>query len=107
IQKANTVTAKQIRKFLAMKDNVRTIENDYPVLYSNFKNIVKRFVDQVEDDYSRSVSESSDAVNLKLDLQNQLKTEFDLLPSFTNLDLSEFQIIEWLGICTLNFTAND
>lgn len=107
ITKANTVTAKQIRKFLAMKDNIRTIENDYPILFSNFKNIVKRFVDQVEDDYSRSVSENSEAINLKMELQNQLKSEFEILPNFTNLDLSEYQVIEWLGICTLNFTTND
>ncbi|WP_162056136.1 trypsin-like serine protease [Pontibacter pamirensis] len=107
IDKANRVTAKQIRKFLAMKDNVRTIENDYPFLYSKFKNIVRRFVDQVEDDYSRSVKESSEAITLKVELQNQLRSEFDILPDFTNLDLSEYQIIEWLGICTLNFTTND
>lgn len=107
ISKANTITTKQIRKFLAMKDNVRTIENDYPILFSNFKNIVKRFVDQVEDDYSRSVSQNSEAINLKMELQNQLKSEFEILPNFTNLDLSEYQIIEWLGICTLNFTTND
>lgn len=107
IAKANSVTAKQIRKFLAMKDNIRTIENDYPILYSSFKNIVKRFVDQVEDDYSRSVNQNSEAINLKMELQNQLKSEFEVLPNFTNLDLSEYQIIEWLGICTLNFTNND
>ncbi|MBS0027209.1 trypsin-like serine protease [Chitinophaga sp. 22321] len=105
--KANSVTAKQVRKFLAMRDNIRTIENDYPILYSKFKNIVKRFVDQVEDDYSRNVNESNDAIGLKLELQNQLKTQFEGLPSFTNLDLSEYQVIEWLGICTLNFTKND
>ena len=107
IAKANSITVKQIRKFLAMKDNIRTIENDYPILYSNFKNIVKRFVDQVEDDYSRSVTESNEAIDLKMELQNQLKSQLEALPSFTNLDLSEFQVIEWLGICTLNFVKND
>lgn len=105
--KANTVTAKQIRKFLAMRDNIRTIENDYPLLYSKFKNIVKRFVDQVEDDYSRNVNESNEAIDLKMELQNQLKSEFEILPHFTNFDLSEYQVIEWLGICTLNFVKND
>ena len=39
--------------------------------------------------------------------QNQLKSEFEVLPSFTNIDLSEYQVIEWLGICTLNFTIDD
>lgn len=107
ITKANTVTAKQIRKYLAMKENIRTLENDYPTLYSEFKIIVKKFVDQVEDDYSRSVSDSNEAIDLKIELQNQLRNEFDVLPKNTNIDLSAFQIIEWLGRCTLNFTAND
>src|SRR5699024_4063556 len=100
-------TVKQIRKFLAMKDNIRTIENDYPLLYSKFKNIIKRFEDQVEDDYSRNVDESNEAINLKMQLQDQLKTQFEVRPNFTNLDLSEYQVIEWLGICTLNFAKND
>lgn len=106
-EKSDSVTAKQIRKFLAMKDNIRTIENDYPILYSHFKKIVTKFVDQVEDDYSRNVNESNEAINLKMQLQNQLKTHFEALPNFTNLDLSDFQITEWLGICTLDFTKND
>lgn len=107
IAKANSVTAKQIRKFLAMKDNIRTIENDYPLLYTNFKNIVQRFVDQVEDEYSRAVNINTEAIDLKRELQNELKGELEILPNYTNLDLSEYQIIEWLGMCTLNFTNND
>lgn len=107
IEKANKVSAKQIRKFLAMKDNVRTLENDYPHLYLKFKGIVKQFVDQVEDDYSQSVDKSNEAVNLKRELQDQLKSEFDIMPKSININLSEYQIIEWLGICTLNFTKND
>lgn len=105
--KADSVTAKQIRKFLAMRENIQTIENDYPILYSNFKTIVKRFVDQVEDDYSRRVNESNEALDLKMQLQNQLKSQFEVLPNYTNIDLSEYQVIEWLGICTLDFTIND
>lgn len=105
--KANSITVKQIRKFLAMKDNIRIIENDYPILYQKFKRIVQRFVDRVEDDYSRNVNESKEALDKKLELQNQLRTELEILPDFTNIDLSEYQVIEWLGICTLNFTKND
>ncbi|WP_316753905.1 hypothetical protein [Pedobacter gandavensis] len=107
IEQANKVTTKQIRKFLAMRENIRTIEDEYPMLYSKFKTIVKRYVDQVEDDYSRSVNESKEAIDIKMRLQTELKEEFKVLPEFTNIDLSEFQIIEWLGICTLNFTLND
>lgn len=107
IAKANRVTTKQIKKFLAMKDNIRTIENDYPILFSKFKSIVQKFVNQVEDDYSRNVSESSEALDLKIKLQDQLKDEFGILPEHTNMDLSEFQVIEWLGICTLDFSKND
>jgi hypothetical protein len=107
IGKANKVTAKQIRKFLAMKDNITTIQNDYPFLFSKFKDIVNRFVDLVEDDFSRNVAQSNEALKLKMELQKQLKDEFEILPTFTNLDLSEYQIIEWLGICTLDFTTDD
>lgn len=107
VERANAVTVKQIRKFLAMKDNIRIIENDYPILYQKFKRIVQKFVDQVEDDYSRNVDESKEALDKKLELQNQLKNELEILPDFTNIDLSEYQVIEWLGRCTLNFTKND
>ncbi len=107
VEKANSVTVKQIRKFLAMKDNIRIIENDYPLLYQKFKSIVQRFVNQVEDDYSRNVDASREAIDKKIELQNQLKQELEILPDFTNIDLSEYQVIEWLGRCTLNFTKND
>ena len=107
IDKANNVTVKQIQKYLAMTDNIKTIENNYPLLYQKFKNVVKRFVDQVKDEYSRNVNSDSEAKDLKTQLQNELKHELELLPEFTNIDLSEFQVIEWLGMCTLDFTTND
>ncbi len=107
IEQVDKITAKQIRKYIAMKDNVKAIENHFPVLFSIFKNIVKRFVDQVEDDYSRNVDKSSEAVDKKIELQEQLKKELEVLPFLTNIDLSDYQLIEWLGVCTLNFTKND
>lgn len=105
--KADKVTVKQINKFLAMRENIRTLENDYPLLYLKFKNVVKRFVDKVEDDYSQTVDNSSDAKELKRQLEEELKNDCAFLPSFTNFELSQFQVIEWLGMCTLNFTTND
>jgi hypothetical protein len=107
IENANQVTADQIGKFLGMRDNIKTLENDYPALYLEFKNIVKRFVDQVRYDYSRTVNESNEAKDIKNDLRNNLVNKFSILPNFIDMDLSEFQIIEWLGICTLNFNKND
>lgn len=107
IGKADTVTSKHIRKFLAMKENIRELENNYPLLYSTFQEKVKRFVDQVEDDYSRSVSDCNVARDSKLKLNESLKEALDVLPDETGIDLSDYQIIEWLGICTLNFTNND
>lgn len=107
LEKANKVTVKQIRKYLTMSDNLSLINRDYPTLYSKIKEIVKKFVDSVEDDYSRSVNESSEAVDLKMKLEEQLRGQFFLLPSLADIDLSTYQVIEWLGICTLNFTKND
>jgi hypothetical protein len=107
VEKANKITASQIRKFLAMKENIRNLENDYPDLYLTFKEKVKRFVSQVENEYSRDVDNSNQAINLTMELRKELKNELSILPENTNIDLSEYQIIEWLGICTLNFTKND
>ncbi len=105
--KANSITTKNIRNFLAMKDNINSLENDYPLLYTEFKKTVRRFVDQVEDSYSRVVRESNEALDSKIDLQNQLRDQLDMLPKHVNSDSSEYQILEWLGECTLNFSKND
>jgi hypothetical protein len=105
--KSNHVTTKQIKKYLSMLDNIRQLDNEAPALYIQFKEVVKRYVDQVEDDYTRTVSDNNEAINKKSELQQMLKNDLDFLPPNLDLDFSDFQIIEWLGICTLNFTYND
>ena len=108
LDKANQITTKHIKKYLAMLYNIRQLENEAPNLYSEFKNIVKRYVDQVENDYTRPVNNSNEAIDKKSELQQILKEDLDFLPDKKmELDFSDFQIIEWLGICTLDFTKND
>ncbi|MGX9986842.1 trypsin-like serine protease [Soonwooa purpurea] len=105
--KANQVTTKQIKKYLSMLDNIRQLDNEAPMLYIKFKEIVKRYVDQVEDDYTRTVINNNEAIDKKSELQQRLKDDLEFLPTNMDLDFSDFQIIEWLGVCTLNFTKND
>lgn len=107
IVKANSVTTKQIKKYLSMLNNIRQLDNEAPNLYIKFKEVVKRYVDLVEDDYTRVVPNSNEAIDKKDELRQRLKDDLDFLPGYTNIDFSDFQIIEWLGICTLNFVKND
>lgn len=107
IDKANRVTTKQIKKYLSMLSNIRILDNEAPNLYIKFKKIVKKYVDQVEDDYTRVVSNNYEAIDKKSELQQKLKDDLEFLPNNMDIDFSDFQIIEWLGICTLNFTKND
>ena len=107
IEKANHVTTKQIKKYLSMLNNIRQLDNEAPNLYIKFKEVVKRYVDQVEDDYTRVVNNNSEAIDKKSELQQRLKEDLEFLPNNMDIDFSDFQIIEWLGVCTLNFTKND
>ena len=61
----------------------------------------------IDENYETIVASSSDAIDTKRQLQNNLKDELDFLPNKMDIDFADFQIIEWLGICTLNFTRND
>ena len=107
IEKANSISTRQIKSYLSMLQNIRILENEAPNLYIKFKSIVAKYVKLVEEDYTRTVSLSNEALNQKQILQSNLKDELDFLPKKTNIDFADFQIIEWLGMCTLNFTQND
>jgi hypothetical protein len=107
LERANQITTKQIKKYLAMLNNIQQLENEAPSLYIKFKEIVNKYVNQVEDDYTRIVNNSNEAIDKKSELQKRLKEDLEFLPDYMDLDFSEFQIIEWLGVCTLNFTKND
>jgi hypothetical protein len=107
IEKANSITTRQIKRYLSMLQNIRSLQNEAPHLYIKFKGIVAKYVNSVEEDYTRTVTNSNEALTQKQTLQNRLKDELDFLPIRMDLDFSDFQIIEWLGICTLNFTHYD
>lgn len=107
LEKANRITTNQIKRYLAMLENIRQLDNEAPELYIRFKDVVKRYIDIVDEDYNRSVNTSNEALDQKRLLQNTLKEELDFLPPKLDIDFADFQIIEWLGICTLNFTKND
>lgn len=107
IDYCNEVTVDQINKYLSMKENIDRYSNEYPILFSDFKISVSKLVNQVKRQYSLSVDKSNEAIISQRDLQNELKSMLDYMPKNTMQDLSEYQIIEWLGMCTLNFTKND
>lgn len=103
----DSVTVEQIRQYLSMKENIDQLANEYPHLFKTFKSTISKFINRVKFDYSQNVQRSNEALNLKKDLQNELARALEVLPKTTNYDLSDFQIIEWLGMCTLNFTQDD
>lgn len=103
----NEITVSQIKRFLSMKENIDSYSRIYPDLFSEFKIKVSKLVSQVKTQYSLSVDNPNEAKMSQRDLQNELKSILEFMPSTTTFDLSEFQIIEWLGICTLNFKKND
>lgn len=107
VTECNEMTVSQIKSYLSMKENIDTYSRIYPVLFSEFKTKVSKLVNQVKTQYSLSVDRPNEAKMSQRDLQNELKSILEFMPSTTTFDLSEFQIIEWLGICTLNFTHND
>lgn len=107
IDRCNEVTVSQIKSYLSMKENIDTYSKIYPDLFSDFKFKVSKLVNQVKMQYSLSVDRPNEAILSQRELQNELKAILEFMPSTTTLDLSEFQIIEWLGMCTLNFTKND
>ena len=92
---------------LAMISALISNIDSYPILFSDFKISVSKLVNQVKRQYSLSVDKSNEAIISQRDLQNELKSMLDYMPKNTMQDLSEYQIIEWLGMCTLNFTKND
>lgn len=107
IDHCNEVTVEQINKYLSMKENIDKYADEYPDLFSEFKISVSKLVNQVKRQYSLSVDKSNEAIISQRDLQNELKSILDYMPKNTIPDLSEYQVIEWLGMCTLNFTKND
>lgn len=110
-EKANLVTNRELKKYLSFRENISLLESQYPTLYIRFQNIVKRFQDDVEEVYTRSVGDNNDAKNIKIELKDKLKEELENILGSENIDndvikfdLADYQIIEWLLDCSLNFT---
>jgi hypothetical protein len=107
IERRDEITVDQITSYLSMKENIDKYSKQYPDLFSEFKTKVSKLVSQVKQQYSLSVDKSNEAIVSQRELQNELKSILDFMHSTTTIDMSEYQIIEWLGMCTLNFTKND
>ncbi|MBE7645183.1 trypsin-like serine protease [Tenacibaculum finnmarkense genomovar ulcerans] len=102
---ANKNTQKQLLKYLSLQENIDQLSFNNPHLHNKFINIVKKFQDAVEDDYSKSVINNNEAKNTKIDLKNHLKYELEkVIPNDIEIDLADFQVIKWLLDCSLNFT---
>ncbi|MBE7696672.1 MULTISPECIES: trypsin-like peptidase domain-containing protein [Tenacibaculum] len=102
---ANKNTQKQLIKHLSLQENIYDLDAKSPELHKSFKNIVNKFQDDVEEEYSsKFVKDNNEARKTKRELKNQLKYELEkVIPNDIKLDLADFQIIEWLLDCSLNF----
>jgi len=101
---ANNNTQKQLLKHLSLQENLDQLSYMSPELHKKFIDIVRKFQDSVKDDYSKSVDNNNEAKDTKIKLQNDLKYELEkVIPNNLHFDLSDFQIIEWLLNCSLNF----
>lgn len=102
------ITSENIKQFISIEENIKTLENGFPEIFVDFKRLVKKQISTVENDYSITVDNSNEAKNKKLELQKFLQDRIEVqFPKFYSFDLSEYQVLQWLGICTLNFIEND
>jgi hypothetical protein len=102
---ANKFTQKQLLKYLSLKETINQLENKYPPIYTQYQNIAKRFQDAVEEDYSKQVKDNNEAKDSKITLHRDLKSELeDLFPKELKIDVADYQVIEWLLDCSLNFS---
>ena len=105
-KEANKLTQEQLLKYLSLKENLDQLDSKYPELNKSFLKVVKKFQDSVKNDYSRTVSNNNEAKDTKIKLSNDLKIELDkLIPIEYKYDITEYQIIEWLLDCSLNFES--
>lgn len=100
---ADKKTSDDLIKHLALKENIDRLDNLYPELYKDFLRIVKKFQNTVEADYSITVNGNNEAKQTKIQLQNELKHDLERFLPLINIDLADYQIIEWLLNCSLNF----
>jgi len=103
-EKADKLTQEQLLKYLSLKENLDQLDEKYPELNKAFINVVRKFQNAVRNDYSRTVLNNNEAKDTKINLTNDLKLELNsLIPKEYKYDITEYQIIEWLLNCSLNF----
>lgn len=104
---ADKRTQKDLLKYLSLQENIDNLDSKYPELYKDFVRIVRKFQDTVEYDYSKTVNNNNEAKDTKVQLRDALKYELEqVVPNDFKIDLADFQIIEWLLNCSLNFKNN-
>jgi hypothetical protein len=107
-ERGDRKTSIDIKKYQSIKQNVDDYEDKYPELFKKYREIIKRYKDKVEFDYTGEVKDSQQAKQAKLDLDSSLKNELEkIFNPEMKLDLTEYQIIEWLLDCTLNFIPKE
>ncbi len=103
--KTNKISNKNLQKYLSVKENLDDLFDKFPELNIKFQTIVRQFQDTVEFDYSKSVIDENVAKDSKIQLKNKLEEKLKvILPNDLDFDASEFQVIEWLLNCSLDFT---
>ncbi|AWM13903.1 hypothetical protein DI487_08530 [Flavobacterium sediminis] len=103
-QIADRKTSIDIKKYQSIKNNIDEYEDKYPELFKKFREIIKRYKDTVEYDFTGEVENSSVAKEVRRSLNESLKRELEkIFNADMKLDITEYQIIEWLMDCTLNF----
>jgi len=106
---ADRKTSLDIKNYQSFKNNVEDYEDKYPELFKKFREIIKRYKDKVEFNYTGVVNNSREAIEVRNSLDESLKNELEKI--FFNpgmkLDITEYQIIEWLMDCTLNFIPKE
>jgi hypothetical protein len=103
-QIADRKTSIDIKKYQSIKNNIEEYEDKYPELFKKFREIIKRYKDTVEYDFTGEVENSSAAKEVRRSLNDSLKRELEtIFNADMKLDITEYQIIEWLMDCTLNF----
>jgi hypothetical protein len=107
--RAKQKTSLDIKNYQSFKNNVEDYEDKYPETFKKFREIIKRYKDRVKFNYTGVVNNSREAIEVRNSLEESLKGELEKI--FFNaemkLDITEYQIIEWLIDCTLDFIPKD
>jgi hypothetical protein len=107
--KAKQKTSLDLKNYQSFKNNLEDYEDKYPETFKKFREIIKRYKERVKFNYTGVVNNSREALEVRNSLEESLKNELEkiFLNPEMKLDITEYQIIEWLLDCTLNFIPNN